>query len=107
MSPTEAIPNVRKYALIAESLKPGSGEVHGILGGMYSLENNFDEAIQHFENSIQINPNYDFTYQAYAFALAMTGQFDLAQSMFDKAILLDPLNSFNHIYKVGQIYALK
>lgn len=99
MSTVEAIPNIRKYALLSESLKPGSGEVHGILGGMYSLENNFEEAIQHFEKSIQINPNYDFTYQWYAYTLAMTGQFDLAQSMFDKAILLDPLNSFNHIFK--------
>ena len=47
LSPNEAIPLIRNYAVMAESLKPGSGEVQGLLGGLYSMEYNFSEAIQY------------------------------------------------------------
>ena len=99
LSPSAAIPLIRKYALIAESLKPGSGEVQGLLGGLYSMEFKFREAIQYLEKSIKISPNYDFAYQFYAVDLLMYEQYDLAHTMNEKAMVLDPLNAFYQIYK--------
>ena len=99
MSPTEAITRVRKYIMTAERLAPGSGEVHGILGILYCWEYNFRQAITHFERSIQISPNYDLTYQWYAYALAMQGQIEKGLPLFDKAIVLDPLNMMHPVLK--------
>jgi class 3 adenylate cyclase/TolB-like protein len=99
LSINEVSPLIREYALMAERLKPGSGEVQGLLGALYSWEFKTNDAIQYFEKSIQISPNYDFTYSHYAYALAMTGQFDQAIIMIDKASILDPLNNFYRVFK--------
>ena len=99
MSPTEATTKARKYIMTAERLAPGSGEVQGILGVLYCWEYNFHQAISHFERSIQISPNYDLSYQWYAYALAMQGQIDKGISLFDKAIILDPLNVLHYVLK--------
>ena len=99
LSIVEALPLIRNYALIAESLKPGSGEVQGLLGGLYAYEFKFRDAIQYLDKSVQISPNYDFAYGHYAYALAMTDQFDQSIRMFDKASILDPLNNFYRVFK--------
>ena len=99
MSLNEVSPLIRKYALMAERLKPGSGEVQGLLGALYSWEFKSNDAIPYFEKSIQISPNYDLTYSYYAYALAMIGQFDQAIIMIDKACILDPLNNFYRVFK--------
>jgi adenylate cyclase len=99
ISPNEAIPIIRNYALMAESLKPGSGEVQGLLGGLYSMEFNFSEAIKYLEKSIKISPNNDFAYNFYAYDLLMYEQYDRSLAMTEKAMVLDPLNAFYQIYK--------
>ena len=99
LSPTEALTHARKYIMEAESLMPGSGEVQGLLGTLYYFEHNFRQAISHFERSLQISPNYDFTYHWYAAALAMEGQLVKDIEMLDRAIILDPLNALYHVLK--------
>ena len=99
LSINEVAPLISEYALMAERLKPGSGEVQGLLGALYSWEFKSKDAIQYFEKSIQISPNYDFTYSHYAYALAIAGQFDQAIIMIDKACILDPLNNFYLVFK--------
>ena len=84
---------------MAESLKPGSGEVQGLLGVLYSMEFNFSEAIQYLEKSIEISPNYDLAYHFYAYDLLIYEQYDLSVAMLEKAMVLDPLNAFYQIYK--------
>ena len=66
---------------------------------MYCWEYNFRQAITHFERSIQISPNYDLTYQWYAYALAMQGQIEKGLPLFDKALVLDPLNMMHPVLK--------
>ena len=99
MSIYEVAPLIREYALMAEQLKLGSGEVQGLLGALSFWEYKSKEAIQYFDKSIQISPNYDFSYSHYAYTLAMTGQFDQAIIMIDKACVLDPLNNFYRAFK--------
>jgi tetratricopeptide (TPR) repeat protein len=100
MSSTEAATHIRKYALAAEHIKPGAGEVQGLLGGLYCLEYNFKEALIYLEKSIKISPNYDFAYSFYSYSLLMEGQFEKSRSTVDKAMILDPLNSFYTGFKV-------
>lgn len=98
ISPTEGAQMAKKYALRAEKLNPGSGEVSGILGFIYCMDFDFKNAIPYFEKSLERSPNYGLTYQWYAFALEILGDFDKAEALQKKAAILDPLNIFNDIF---------
>jgi tetratricopeptide (TPR) repeat protein len=98
LSPVECTQKAREYALMAEKLKPGSGEVAGIMGIIHLLDFEFKKAVPYFEKSIDISPNYDLSYQWYAFTLEALGEFYKAENLLKKVSVLDPLNSFNDFY---------
>ena len=98
MSPTEGAQMAKKYALMAEKLNPGSGEVSGILGIIYCLDFDFKNAIPYFEKSLQRSPNFLKTYRWYAFVLELMGDFDRAEALKKKASILDPLNAINDVF---------
>lgn len=99
LSPAEVAQKVKKYALIAEKLNPGSGEVSGILGIMHNLDYQYGKAIPYFEKAVAKSPNFSLTYPWYAFALYLElGDFDKAENLLKKAAEVDPLNSLNDIY---------
>ena len=98
MSSAMAYGEVKEYALKAEKLNPGSGEVSCIMGIIHSFEYEYNEAVPYFERALEKSPNYTLTYQWYAFALEMLGDFDKAVELQKKAGVLDPLDNFNEIY---------
>jgi TolB-like protein len=98
ISPAEGARMAKIYALKAEKLSPGSGEVSGILGIIHSLEFDFKNSIPYFERSLEKSPNFILTYHWYAFALEVLGDFDKAERLQKKAGILDPLDAFNDIY---------
>jgi TolB-like protein/Tfp pilus assembly protein PilF len=98
MSPAEASYHVKKYALKAEKLHPGSGEVSCIMGIIHILNYDFREAIPYFELALTQSPNYTLTYHWYSFALQVLGDFDRALELQKKAEALDPLDNFNEIF---------
>jgi class 3 adenylate cyclase/TolB-like protein/Tfp pilus assembly protein PilF len=100
LSPIECAQKARKYALMAELLKPGSGEVSGIMGILHLLDFEFKQAVPYFEKSIEISPNYDLSYQWYAFTLEALGEFEKAETLLKKVSSLDPLNNFNGFYRM-------
>ena len=52
-SPAEAARNARKYALKAEKLRPGCGEVSSLMGIVYLLNGEYKKAIPYFERSLE------------------------------------------------------
>ena len=98
ISPTEGAQMAKKYALIAEKLNPGSGEVSGILGIIYCLDFDFKNAIPYFEKSLERSPNFSLTHRHYAFVLELLGDFDRAEALQKKAGILDPLNAINEVF---------
>lgn len=98
MSPTEGARRAREYALKAEKLSPGSGEVSCILGIINYLDFDLKEAIPYFERALEKSPNFILTYHWYAFVLELQGDFERAEELQKKAAVLDPLNEFNDIY---------
>jgi tetratricopeptide (TPR) repeat protein len=98
ISTAEAYGEIKEYALKAEKLNPGSGEVSCIMGIIHSFEYDHIEATPYFEIALEKSPNYTLTYQWYAFALEMLGDFDKAAELQKKAGVLDPLDNFNEIY---------
>jgi TolB-like protein len=98
ISPAMAYGEIKEYALKAEKLNPGSGEVSCIMAIIHSFEYRYSEAVPYFEIALEKSPNYALTYQWYAFALEMLGDFDKAVELQKKAGVLDPLDNFNEIF---------
>ena len=98
LSPTEGAAKAKKYALKAEQLQPGSGEVSGLLGSIHFCNYEFDQAVPYFEKSLEKSPNFTLAYQWYSFILYFFRDFDRAEELQKKAALLDPLDSFNDVY---------
>jgi len=98
ISTAEAYGEIKEYALKAEKLNPGSGEVSCIMGIIHSFEYDHIEAVPYFEIALEKSPNYTLTYHWYAFALEMLGDFDKAVELQKKAGVLDPLDNFNEIF---------
>jgi tetratricopeptide (TPR) repeat protein len=98
ISPVEAAQKARKFALIAEKLRPGCGEVSSLMGIIHYLNSEYEKAAPYFERSLEVSPNYYMTYHYYSFSLVTIGKFEKAMELQKKASIIDPLNGFNDIY---------
>jgi TolB-like protein/Tfp pilus assembly protein PilF len=98
LSPTEGAAKAKNYALKAEKLNPGSGEVSGLLGSIHFCNYDFERAVPYFEKSLEESPNFTLAYQWYSFILYFFGDFDRAEELQRKAALLDPLDNLNDMY---------
>jgi len=98
LSPTEGAAKAKKYALKAEQLHPGSGEVSGLLGSIHFCNYEFDQAVPYFEKSLEKSPNFTLAYQWYSFIRYFFRDFERAEQLQRKAALLDPLDAFNDVY---------
>jgi TolB-like protein/Tfp pilus assembly protein PilF len=93
LSPAEAALKVKEYALKAEKLRPGSGEVSCMMGIIHSFDYDFRNAFPYFEQALEKSPNFTLTYEWYSFALLVSGDLERAVELHQKALLLDPLNT--------------
>ena len=100
ISTAEGAIKARKYALEAEKLNPGCGEVSGLMGIIHFMEFDFNGALPYFEISLEKTPNYHLTYHWFAFTLEFLGDFKKAAELQKKAAILDPLNSMNEAYLI-------
>lgn len=108
ISTAEAAGKARNYALEAEKLNPGCGEVSGLMGIIHFMEFDFKGALPYFQMSIEKTPNYHLAYQWYAFTLEFLGDFEKAENLQKKAAVLDPLNAMNEAYLIlNNIYRKK
>ncbi len=98
ISPAECAQKAKKYALKAEKLNPGSGEVSGIMGIIYYLDFDFKKAVPYFEKSLEKSPNFSLTYLYYSLVLEVLGDFDKAEELQKQLGILDPLNLLNDVY---------
>ena len=97
LSPAEAAIKVKDYALRAEKLNPGSGEVSCLMGIIHSFEYDFKNALPYFEKALEKSPNFTLTYEWYSYALLVSGDSDRGVELQEKALLLDPLNVMNEM----------
>ena len=69
---------------------------HRILGNMLALEDKFDGAIEHFDQSLQIDPYSELTYYYLASCLTKQGKTDEAIHNFKKALQINPSHLRTH-----------
>jgi tetratricopeptide (TPR) repeat protein len=86
---------IQAKALLERALEkdPNYGAAHQEYGKLLQKEGALDKAIQHFEQSVKINPNDYWSQLFLANALALVGQSGRADAAFQRAIEIDPGNS--------------
>lgn len=114
LSPAEAFPLAKTFAMKALDLNQELEDAHCILGNIFfSFEYDFASAEMEYIRALEINPNSHTAHLSYASFLSNTGRFDEALSHADLALKLDPLAGtkfarFRILFNAGYEYeALK
>ncbi len=79
---------IQQYRQKAE-INPNSAEIQENLGTLYAKEQNWEQAIAHFQKAIALNPNLSIPHRNLAKALTKLGKSEAAKKHWSKAILLE------------------
>src|SRR5207245_1130231 len=93
LSPREAVPKGKAYALRSIELDPRLAEGHASLGLAFLQEWAWQEADREFEKAIELNPSYASAHQWYGVHLWMAGRYEEAKERTERASELDPLST--------------
>ena len=89
----EAIAKAALHADRARALDPNLAEAHAAAGRVFRVQWNLEEALTHFEQAIEINPNYSIVYHWMAGVLSDgLGRYAEAFTATKTALRLDPLS---------------
>jgi adenylate cyclase len=78
---------------------------HSLLGILYFLRRQYDEAITECQKAIDLSPNSAETNYRYAQALRYAGRFEEAILHFKKAIRLNPITPMPYMNNLAWVYA--
>jgi TolB-like protein len=94
LTETEAIARATPHASRAMALDPGLAEVHYVTGVLSRMQRNPEQALTHFRQAIQINPNFAQVYVSMGVLIGAGyfGRYDEGFAMTEKALRLDPLS---------------
>jgi TolB-like protein len=104
LTDTEGTARARPHAERAMALEPTLAEAHAATGFLLWNQWNFEGALTHFEQAIQINPNYSIAYTWMGNLLGEDlGRYDDAFLMKKIALRLDPLSIPAIVNYVGNL----
>jgi len=93
MTPADAIPKARGFALKAQSLDATLAEPHTTLGlALFQFDYDFVGAEREYKRAIELNPGYATAHQWYGELLFCEGRFDEAATELRSALELEPLS---------------
>ena len=92
LSPREAVPKGKEYALRAVELDIGLAEAHASLGLAFMEEWTWQKAEREFEKAIDLNPSYASAHQWYGVLLWWAGRYEEGMERTKRASELDPLS---------------
>jgi tetratricopeptide (TPR) repeat protein len=85
----------RSLARRALVLDPSLAEAHGAMGGVLSLEWDWDQALAVLELALRMNPNSALSRRRYAYCLMALGRAGEARLQAEKLLEIDPLSPFS------------
>ena len=92
LSPKDAGEKAKEYATKAVELDNTLAETHSSYGATIGgFDWRWEEAREHYEKAIKINPNYLAAYQYYAINLVVQGRFDEVFEKANRCLEVDPL----------------
>ena len=77
------------------ALDPKLAEAHAAAGFLAKVGSAYEEALSHYENAIEINPNYSIVHSWKADALARVGRYKEEVVARESGLQLDPLSRVN------------
>jgi adenylate cyclase len=101
---SELEPQVRQAETLgtrAATLDDGDPWAHLALGYVAFTRRHTEEAVQQFQRSIDLNPNFAAAHGYFGWALALDGQSDRAIPHLEQAIRMSPHDPQNAIFFVG------
>ena len=102
---TEALTRAAPHVEQAMALDPTLAESHAAAGLLLGYQQNLEDALTHFGQAIQINPNYAIAYNWMGNHLAELGRYDEIFGIREKALRLDPVskpNISNYVFALIQ-----
>ena len=97
LSPGEAYPKVKAWALKALEIDDQLAEAHVALGtALINYERDQESGEKELQRALELNPSYPRAHQVYAELLTWLGEFDAAAAELRQALELDPLSAVLH-----------
>lgn len=89
----------RRFALSALNINSTDAEAHSVLGSIYSIVGNYDEAIKEYEIVTGQRPNSVNDWVAYGRLMLDQGNLILADKAFGTALQLNPMDQRARLYR--------
>ena len=99
------VPIAERAALSAIRADSEDPWAHHALGCVHLLMRRFDDSLAEFELALSLNPNFALTQSVYAFALALCGDWEKAETAACRALRLSPRDPFSALYYGIAAYA--
>lgn len=91
LSPEEAFPRMKEFALKALDLDPALAEAHGALGAVYfHYDWRWEDAEMEFRKAIELRPNFAAAFDMYQHQAAILGDFDKANELVARGMKVSP-----------------
>jgi adenylate cyclase len=104
-SPKESIKQSMGLVKKALSMDDTIAEAYSLLGFLYSMTMQYDEAIAQAEKAVAINPNSAWAHFIVGKTLFFAGRAEESIPEYKKAIRLDPIPENNYLWSIGLSYA--
>lgn len=102
--PADLLPKAKLVALKARELDESLADPHLLLGKMRAFfEWEWEDAEQHYQRALEVNPNYAKAYLGYGVYLVVLGRHQEAIRMAQQAVEVDPLSA-STLGAAGDIY---
>jgi tetratricopeptide (TPR) repeat protein len=105
-SPKDALARADELARCAEAIDGGYGECHCLLGAIYLMKKNYDEAIAHGIRAIELEPNAADATATLAMTLNWCHLPEEAAELVKKAMRLSPIHSAWYLAVPAHAYRL-
>jgi tetratricopeptide (TPR) repeat protein len=89
----EAIDRATPHVQQAMTLDPILAEAHAAAGFLSMIQGNPEEALTHYQNAVEINPNYSIVYNWMGLFFNESGRYHEELAAYEKSLALDPLST--------------
>jgi TolB-like protein/tetratricopeptide (TPR) repeat protein len=105
-SPPNSLKLAMEYAQKCVTLDKSFSDAHSVLGMIYLVMRQWDEAVEASELAVSLNPNSADNIASLAVVLRTVGRVEGALAMLEKALRLNPMPPDWYLHEFGSCYRL-
>jgi adenylate cyclase len=100
-SPRESLDKAIELLQKSLSMDDSNGQIHGLLGQLYTMRREYDKGIAEGERAVALDPGGGHVLYYYATTLNFAGRYEEAISLLQRAIRLNPLGATFYHHQLG------